>query len=256
MDTAASYYISKSTPQQKPVMFSERTKGNIKRVHTISGQAFQVTSKTTNLIHETIDRMVSAVSRKKGTPQPLRPPPPSRPGEKTPVSGSSTPIPTPSQTPAPKEKPRFINRLLISTDLLLTTLEKSGKDLLDSGTQNLARSLTHKYGQDTGDATLMIGNTAQNVGAVYIDARGIGRRALLRRAGKGVVKGMVGGKQVVFGAQTQEAGLAPPQAQPGSSSNITTTPMMISPVSSKPPLPPRKPSPAPPPYEAGSKEKR
>jgi spartin len=262
MESAATYYISKATPRENPVVFSERTKGNIKRVHGISGKAFEVTSKTTKLIHENIDRMIGVIGRKKATTQ--KPPLPSRPDEKSglPSSYPGTPTPTPgTSTPPPssKEKPRFINRLLISTDLLLTTLEKSGKGLLDSGTQNIARSLSHKYGQDTGNATMMIGGTFQNVGAVYIDARGIGRRALLQRAGKNVVKGVIGGKQVVFGAEAQATAQSQAQGGLGSGSNPSASPMAPSPISTvdnKPPLPPRKLSPAPPPYATYSKEKR
>ena len=44
-----------------------------------------------------------------------------------------------------------------------------------------------------------VGETAQNVGIVYIDAKGVGRRALLKRAGKQIVKARLGHKEVVFG---------------------------------------------------------
>ena len=39
--------------------------------------------------------------------------------------------------------------------------------------------------------------TVRNVGMVYIDAKGVGRRALLKRAGKGYIKCKLGGKDVV-----------------------------------------------------------
>ena len=38
-----------------------------------------------------------------------------------------------------------------------------------------------------------------NVGIVYIDIRGVGRRALLKRAAKGYIKAKLGKKDVVLG---------------------------------------------------------
>lgn len=49
------------------------------------------------------------------------------------------------------------------------------------------------------DASLMVGHTARNVGVVYIDARGVGRRALLKKAGARYVKAKLGKKDVVLG---------------------------------------------------------
>ena len=47
---------------------------------------------------------------------------------------------------------------------------------------------------------MMVGHTATNVGLVYIDARGVGRRALLRKAGKACVKAKLGkNREVVLG---------------------------------------------------------
>jgi spartin len=49
-----------------------------------------------------------------------------------------------------------------------------------------------------GNAVGLVGDSVRNVGVVYIDARGVGRRALLRVAGKRMVKGRMGGKDVIF----------------------------------------------------------
>lgn len=56
-----------------------------------------------------------------------------------------------------------------------------------------------RYGQDMGDASRIGGQLAQNVALVYIDIRGVGRRALLKRAGKAVVRARMGGRDVILG---------------------------------------------------------
>lgn len=61
-----------------------------------------------------------------------------------------------------------------------------------------------------------------------MDARGVGRRALLKRMGKGVMKAKFGHKEVVFG-------------EAGDQGAVTNGPVMQSPVGLQPPpLPPRQ----------------
>ena len=48
--------------------------------------------------------------------------------------------------------------------------------------------LPRRYGPQAEESSLYIAGTARNVGLVYIDMSGIGRRALLKRAGKTFLK--------------------------------------------------------------------
>ncbi|KZV83483.1 hypothetical protein EXIGLDRAFT_656021 [Exidia glandulosa HHB12029] len=206
MNMASSKFITSTTPRPTPVVFSERTKQNVKRVHNISGTAVHVTSKTTKLIHGAVDHLAKYVSGSRpATPAREFPPPlPPRSGKSAPT----TPIEGPGHggqlgvpPPLPARKPRLLTSILMSTDLILTTLEQSGKHLLTAGTQALSGSMGHRYGKEMGDAVQMGGETMRNVGVVYIDARGVGRRALLKRAGKGMIQAKMGSnKEVVFGA--------------------------------------------------------
>ncbi|KAG8724638.1 hypothetical protein FRC12_024288 [Ceratobasidium sp. 428] len=53
-----------------------------------------------------------------------------------------------------------------------------------------------------------MGETVRNVGVVYIDARGVGRRALIKRAGKRMIKGRLGsGKEIVLGDEATAGGV-------------------------------------------------
>lgn len=93
----------------------------------------------------------------------------------------------------------------MSTDLIFTTLESSAQNLLTHGNDKLAVSLGHKYGSDVEGAVRQVGGAVRNVGVVYVDFRGVGRRVLIKKIGtrmiKGTIKGMSGKKdtQVVIG---------------------------------------------------------
>ncbi|CAE6533955.1 unnamed protein product [Rhizoctonia solani] len=188
MVAAAQRYVSNSSPTTQPLVFSETTNNNVRRVHNISGQAVKVTAKTTGMIHKMIDMGIDRVA---GT------------GKNKQVNRS-----TPGAPPPPPRPPRLLNRILISTDLLLTTLEQSATQLVSHGTDAASKVAGHRYGPEAGAHTRHLGETVRNVGVVYVDARGVGRRALIKRAGKRVIKGRLGsGKEVVLGDEQTTGGV-------------------------------------------------
>lgn len=142
MTSASKFYISHSTPTSKPVEFSPRTRDNVKRIHNISGKAVQVTTKTTGAIFKTVEYIATKVVGPSPGPSTPNSPPPLPPRsnnyEKAPAASQGTPPPPPAQ------KPRLLNRLLASTDLLLSTIDYSAKKLLESGSEAISASLTHK----------------------------------------------------------------------------------------------------------------
>ncbi|KAJ6500668.1 hypothetical protein C8R45DRAFT_896896 [Mycena sanguinolenta] len=150
------------------------------------------------------------------TPSPstsyLAPPPPysSSPSEKPPLPPRQQPSPSP-RSPSPMRPPLPPRksgdpmasgeqvalklskkaRILLSADLIWSTIDNSTQRILDSGTQNVGVVVGHKYGPEAAESSLLLAGTAQNLALVYIDIRGIGRRAILRRAGKEFVKGRI-----------------------------------------------------------------
>lgn len=155
MSYASSYYIAHSKPNPEPLVFSEQTRGRVRRVHKISGQAVTVTAKTTGLIHEAIQRAVGYVAGSgKGKSRPTTPVPgvgPSTPGTyRSPAQGSLAPpgaSPGPATNVPPPLPPRvpLKNRILLSTDLLITTVENSAKQIIEHGSQRLSEALGHKW---------------------------------------------------------------------------------------------------------------
>ena len=156
MSAASSFYISHSTPNPEPLVFSEQTRGRVRRVHKISGKAVQVSAKTTNLIHEAIERAVGYVAGSgKSKSRPTTPVPGANPsasaprGYFSPAPGSLAPPgsslgPAPGAPPPLPPRPPLKNRILLSTDMLLTTMENSTKHLIEHGSQKLSDALGHK----------------------------------------------------------------------------------------------------------------
>lgn len=303
MTTASSLYVARTAPNEKPVVFSQRTKTGFRRVHMVTGHAVKVTAKTTSVIHDAVARTVGYVasggkdvassngkkdqvigspsipqppppppayldiqvpyrtysstssarrrlphrsntysnenenegmSSSLPAPQPIRiitsppPLPPRQLGEKgrpSSVPRTSAPFPPPPLPPRPHSgasksnpcsyspsspssssssaepsrstsspPPKLFTRLRLSTDMLLSTIENSASTLASTGMSSLSTTLGHKYGADAGEATKLVGEAVRNVGLVYVDVRGVGRKALIKGAGKGYVKAKIAKK--------------------------------------------------------------
>ncbi|OAX35780.1 hypothetical protein K503DRAFT_773116 [Rhizopogon vinicolor AM-OR11-026] len=105
-------------------------------------------------------------------------------------SGRS-PSPQPGGTPgssSPLPPLKLHHRLLLSADLILSSVDSSVKQFVEIGAQNLGRAVEHKYGAEAARSAGLITGATQNIVAVYIDMRGIGRRAIVKRAGKEFLK--------------------------------------------------------------------
>ena len=55
----------------------------------------------------------------------------------------------------------------------------------------ITAAASHKYGPVAGDNAALAGGTMRNVVLVYVDVRGLGRRAIVKRAAKTWYKGRV-----------------------------------------------------------------
>lgn len=71
------------------------------------------------------------------------------------------------------------------------------------------------------NATRAVGESARNVGLVYIDARGVGRRALLKNAGKRYIKAKLGKKDVILGVDSRGVHASPDAQSAANGGRIT-----------------------------------
>ncbi|KAJ2931349.1 hypothetical protein H1R20_g5721, partial [Candolleomyces eurysporus] len=199
-------------PRPRALVFltSESTKKGLNQVHAVSGEAVKVSAKTVKFIDNMIRRAIGAKPKRDRTaflragqdpPAPVSPspstsspksaglaPPPyaagGSGGPTLPARRSTSPVPP----PLPSRPLTTKDRVLISADLILSTIDHSTRQLINAGTQQVGKIVDHKYGPEAAESSVLMANTARNVGLVYVDLHGIGRRALLKRAGRTYIK--------------------------------------------------------------------
>ncbi|KAI0320297.1 hypothetical protein OF83DRAFT_1239174 [Amylostereum chailletii] len=128
-------------------------------------------------------------------PPPYSPGPPalSVSSEKPPLPPRKTPVPSPvpSRAPSPEGPPKPLRtraRIALSAALVLGAMSAATTRLVDVGGEALSSAVAHKYGQEAGNNVRMATGTARNVTLVYVDVRGMGRRAIVKKAAKGWMK--------------------------------------------------------------------
>ena len=84
-------------------------------------------------------------------------------------------------------------------NLVLATVDDSLKRTVDVGSERVAAVVGHKYGPEAGRSAQLATHTARNVTLVYIDMRGFGRKALIKKAGTTWIKARMGGGKEMSG---------------------------------------------------------
>ncbi|KAL0573898.1 hypothetical protein V5O48_008046 [Marasmius crinis-equi] len=207
-------------PPSRAVMFltSERTRKGLTKVHAVSGQAATLSSKTIAFIDDVISRAVGGGSKGKGKPDlparrglaaafsstsssssSLAPPPYSsnpnlsvNPDAKPPLPPRApSPTPSPVGGAAPPLPPRKLGtkaRIVLSADLILSTIEESTKKIINISADRADAMIRHKHGEQVAESSKAMAGTARNIGLVYVDLQGIGRKAIVKRVAKTYVK--------------------------------------------------------------------
>lgn len=117
-------------------------------------------------------------------------------------------------TPSGKKRP-LLNRSLLAVDSVLSSLEAATNQLLTTGTSAASQMAGHRYGNEAGEAVAQVGGSARNAVLVYVDVRGMGRRAILKSTARGYVKARLrsGEKVELQGPNAGAAGQQGQQAQ-------------------------------------------
>ncbi|KZT56964.1 hypothetical protein CALCODRAFT_555661 [Calocera cornea HHB12733] len=195
---AAQLYVAHVPPAPGgPTHLSPGAQAAVRSVHQVSGTAVRVTAKTTGVVHRFIERAIDkageAAQGLRGPQDPNAPPPPNTPWREATRKGGA-----------------LLSRVLVGTDMLLTTVETSTQALVNSTTEGVSHVLEHRYGPEVGSASRTVSETVRNVGVVYVDARGVGHRALLKSVGKRAVQvTMMSGGKVSLGQAVVKPGEGP-----------------------------------------------
>lgn len=198
---------------------SPTTRSHLTRIYAVSGGAVKLSNKASAAAERLIRHAVGAANKGKGrasapastapspspspaanaagkpqlpprssrgpTPPPAYFPPPDNKPQLPPRGGghgsSRGPSPTPPSAPPPL---RTRTRAALSATLIIASLAASTVRLVDAGGAAVAAAVSHRYGAVAGENAALAGRTVRNVVLVYVDVRGFGRRALVKRTAK------------------------------------------------------------------------
>jgi spartin len=202
-----------STPPPPPsrtllLLQSPTTRSHLARIYAVSGGAVKLSHKAAAAAERLIQHAVGADNKGKGrasapatpppsspSPSPGKPPPPGKP-PLPPRSRGPSPAPplasprhgtSPASSRGPSPTPPPLptrTRAALSATLILASLSASTVRLIDAGGAAVAAAVSHRYGAVAGDNAGLAVRTMHNVALVYVDLRGFGRRALVKRTAK------------------------------------------------------------------------
>jgi spartin len=169
---ASNYYVNHSQPSSRTpsssnlaesprstphgiVISNPRTRTALSQAHAVSGKAVKVSGKTIEIVEGLIKKAVGAKDRPSSRPKRLHPlaqpdyknqsPLPSEKGGST-LSTSRGPGDYSQGPPAlPERLPlRKRDRIILSADLILSTIEESARAVIDAGQHEITKVVTHK----------------------------------------------------------------------------------------------------------------
>ncbi|TIB31082.1 hypothetical protein E3P86_03387 [Wallemia ichthyophaga] len=169
-------FVAKTKTGEKPLVFSENSRKNAARVHKLTGQVASVSAKTSGVIADSARGVGAYVSGK---------------GKKDDKED---------------KKPGFFNKAFTAVDNVFTSVEEASRTFVSDASMAGSVMAAHKYGPDAGKAVRGVGDSVHNAAIVYIDVKGVSRKALIKSAGKGAV---FGGKQSAAPANTADPSPSP-----------------------------------------------
>ncbi|MBW0488512.1 hypothetical protein O181_028227 [Austropuccinia psidii MF-1] len=95
----------------------------------------------------------------------------------------------------------YVHKGLLAFNTVLDSLESGGKKVLNTAGETTTGMVKHSYGPEAGKVAQTAHHSIRNVALVYIDARGVTRRAILKSVGKSAIRGtMTDGREVILGS--------------------------------------------------------
>lgn len=227
---AADSYISKtpaagssgySTPTSEKgeagrdfVKIGPKTQQGIQNLHQWSGQAVQVSAKTTGAILRVAGNVGDKIGKKTGIQRKVNP------------DGTYGPPPTGIKG--------FINRSLIAANTVLDGVDAGVQTLLYTSGEAASNVVGHKYGDDARQAADGIGRTGKNVFIIYKDVRGVRRSALLKAARSRIMKAKLDdGREVTIKVDEKGNAVASEVSPAAASTSAMTLNVRASPGSEK-----------------------
>ncbi|CCF51118.1 hypothetical protein NDA11_002113 [Ustilago hordei] len=196
------------------VKVGPKTQQSIQNLHRWSGQAVQVSAKTTGAILRVAGDVGDKIGKKTGIQRKVNP------------DGTYGPPPTGIKG--------FINRSLIAANTVLDGVDAGVQTLLYTSGEAASSVVGHKYGDDARQVADGIGRTSKNVFIVYKDVRGVRRSALLKAARSRVIKAKLDdGREVTIKVDEKGNAVASAVSPPATSTAASSSQVEASPASEK-----------------------
>ena len=182
IDSSADWYIKRHPTSDLPVTFQPSTLESVRKIHHLSNSAVVISAKATGFLASAAHSLGSGIRHKHESED------------------------------KPGKKPSFLNKSLIAFETIADSIDTSTKQLLGTTSNATTNVVRHKYGDQAADISHGLGSTVRNVGLVYVDARGVTRKALIKGAAKGMLfKAKVGdGNEVILGGRPVDTSTASP----------------------------------------------
>ncbi|KAI5475060.1 hypothetical protein MNV49_002052 [Pseudohyphozyma bogoriensis] len=174
LEYGSNRFTSSTKPLDTPLVFSPRTHANVQTGHNFTAGAVKVSGKTVEIIGGLASKLGDRVGKAVGIQ--------STPGGAPPTGARG-----------------LVNRSLVAFNSVLDGLESGGKTLLAAGGSSATTVVGHRYGSEAAAVSEKVGGSVKHVSLVYIDARGVTRKALLKSVGKSAIRAkMSDGREVML----------------------------------------------------------
>ncbi|BGP12564.1 hypothetical protein JCM10213_004850 [Rhodosporidiobolus nylandii] len=163
LSSGAGKYVASRPATQTPMVFQPRTKAALDKGYQVTQTATVYSGKAA--------RAVGGLAAKVGD-----------------KLGKSTGIQSQPGGPPPTGWRGALASTLTAVNTVADHLEAGGKTLLDSSSQSASQVIHHRYGSEARGVADSVGGSVKHCALVYIDARGVGRKALLKSVGKSALR--------------------------------------------------------------------
>ncbi|BGP21608.1 spg20 protein [Rhodotorula toruloides] len=162
-ERGAGKYVASRPAMQTPLVFKDSTRGAFEKGSRWTQQASVYSGKAAGSVANLAGKLGEQIGKATGVQ--------SGPGGE-----------------APKGWKAAVASTLVAVNTVADHLETGGKALVDSGTKSASQVIHHKYGAEARHVADNVGSSVKHVALVYVDARGVGRRALIQAVGKSAIK--------------------------------------------------------------------
>ncbi|GAA5940302.1 senescence-associated domain-containing protein [Sporobolomyces koalae] len=163
MEKGAGHYISSRPATNSPMVFQDATKQKFENGNRVTGKAVVYSGKAAGYVGQFATQI----------------------GDKI---GKATGIQSKPGGPPPTGLKGLVAKSLVAINTVGDHLDQSGKTLLESGSKTANQVVHHKWGSEAAGISDNAGRSIKHCALVYIDARGVTRRALIKAVGKGALK--------------------------------------------------------------------